>query len=35
VTVLFALRWIFVLALIGAVAWLWWAARTDDAAKPR
>jgi hypothetical protein len=32
VTVLFALRWIFVIALIGAVAWLWWTARTDDAA---
>jgi hypothetical protein len=29
---LFALRWIFVIALIGAVAWLWWTARTDDAA---
>jgi hypothetical protein len=32
VTVLFALRWIFVIALIGAVARLWWTARTDDAA---
>jgi hypothetical protein len=32
VTVLFALRWIFVLALIAAVAWLGWMARRDDAA---
>ena len=31
-TVLFALRWIFVLALIGAALWLWWTARTDDTA---
>jgi hypothetical protein len=29
---LFALRWVFLLALIGTVAWLWWTARTDDAA---
>jgi hypothetical protein len=32
VSALFALRWLFVLALVGAVAWLWWTARTDDAA---
>jgi hypothetical protein len=32
VTVLFALRWIFVIALIGVVAWLCWTARTDDPA---
>ena len=31
-TALFALRWLFVLALAGAVAWLWWTVRTDDAA---
>jgi hypothetical protein len=30
--VLFAIRWVFLLALIGTVAWLWWMARTDDAA---
>jgi hypothetical protein len=28
---LFALRWLFLIALIGAVAWLWWTARTHDA----
>jgi hypothetical protein len=31
VNLVFALRWIFVLALVGAVSWLWWTARTDDA----
>jgi hypothetical protein len=29
---LFALRWIFLLALLAVVGWLWWTARTDDAA---
>jgi len=32
VNVLFALRWIFVIALIAVVAWLCWTARTDDPA---
>jgi len=31
VNALHALRWIFVIALAGAVTWLWWTARTDDA----
>jgi len=31
VTILFALRWVFVAALIGAVAWMGWSARGDDA----
>jgi tryptophan-rich sensory protein len=30
VNALFALRWIFVAALIGVVAWLLWKARRDD-----
>ena len=29
-TVLFALRWLFVLALASVVGWLLWSARTDD-----
>jgi hypothetical protein len=32
VSLLFALRWLFVLALVAVVTWLWWTARTDDAA---
>jgi hypothetical protein len=31
-TLLFAIRWVFVLALIGVVGWLWWSARRDDPA---
>jgi hypothetical protein len=31
VTILFELRWLFVLALVGVVGWMWWTARTDDA----
>jgi len=32
VNLLFALRGVFLVALVGGVAWLWWTARTDDAA---
>lgn len=30
-TVLLALRGVFLLALLAVVAWLWWRARADDA----